>query len=228
MRISNGGTRYHSPQANRRKTFSKKLAQVTLQSIGDAVITTDAFGRIQYLNPVAESLIGCSEASARGLPLLEVLRIVDEITREPVQNPIEQALQSMGLLVLANHTVLINQNAQEITIEDSAAPIRNREGQIIGAVMVFHDVTENRKLRVSYPGRQPTMPLTELVNRQEFERRVEQALHLAKLDYQVHALCYLDLDHFKIVNDTCGHLAGDELLRQITTLLQRFGKTNSY
>ncbi|MEH1808301.1 diguanylate cyclase, partial [Nostoc sp.] len=183
---------------------------------GDAVITTDAFGRIQYLNPVAESLLGCSEASAQGLPLLEVLIIVDEITREPVQNPIEQALQSNRIVGLANHTVLINQNSQEITIEDSAAPIRNREGQIIGAVMVFHDVTQNHKLSRQLSWQATHDALTGLVNRQEFERRVEQALHFASLDYQVHALCYLDLDHFKIVNDTCGHLAGDELLRQIT------------
>ncbi|MBN3951100.1 MAG: EAL domain-containing protein [Nostoc sp. NMS7] len=198
----------------------KELAQVTLESIGDAVITTDAFGRIQYLNPVAESLIGCSKASAQGLPLLEVLRIVDETTREPVQNPIEQALQSNRIVGLANHTLLINQNNQEITIEDSAAPIRNREGQIIGAVMVFHDVTQNRKLSSQLSWQATHDALTGLVNRQEFERRVEQALRLASLDYQVHALCYLDLDHFKIVNDTCGHLAGDELLRQITALLQ--------
>lgn len=198
----------------------KELAQVTLQSIGDAVITTDAFGRIQYLNPVAESLIGCSEASAQGLPLLEVLRIVDETTREPVQNPIEQALQSNRIVGLANHTILINQNDQEIAIEDSAAPIRNREGQIIGAVMVFHDVTQNRKLSSQLSWQATHDALTRLVNRQEFERRVEEALRLASLDYQVHALCYLDLDHFKIVNDTCGHLAGDELLRQITALLQ--------
>ncbi|MEH1765865.1 EAL domain-containing protein [Nostoc sp.] len=198
----------------------KELAQVTLESIGDAVITTDAFGRIQYLNPVAESLIGCSEASAQGLPLLEVLRIVDETTGEPVQNPIEQALQSNRIVGLANHTILINQNTQEITIEDSAAPIRNREGQIIGAVMVFHDVTQNRKLSSQLSWQATHDALTGLVNRQEFERRVEEALRFAFLDYQVHALCYLDLDHFKIVNDTCGHLAGDELLRQITALLQ--------
>ncbi|MEH1912462.1 MAG: EAL domain-containing protein [Nostoc sp.] len=198
----------------------KELAQVTLQSIGDAVITTDAFGRIQYLNPVAESLIGCSEASAQGLPLLEVMIIVDETTREPVQNPIEQALQSNRIVGLANHTILINQNTQEIAIEDSAAPIRNREGQIIGAVMVFHDVTHSRKLSSQLSWQATHDALTRLVNRQEFERRVEEALRLASLDYQVHALCYLDLDHFKIVNDTCGHLAGDELLRQITALLQ--------
>ncbi|MEH1922907.1 MAG: EAL domain-containing protein [Nostoc sp.] len=198
----------------------KELAQVTLHSIGDAVITTDASGRIQYLNPVAESLIGCSEASAQGLLLLEVLTIVDETTGESVQNPIEQALQENRVVSLANHTVLINQNNQEIAIQDSAAPIRNREGQIIGAVMVFHDVTQNRKLSSQLSWQATHDALTGLVNRQEFERRVEEALRLACLDYQVHALCYLDLDHFKIVNDTCGHLAGDELLRQITALLQ--------
>ncbi|MDZ8264120.1 EAL domain-containing protein [Nostoc sp. ChiQUE01b] len=198
----------------------KELAQVTLQSIGDAVITTDAFGRIQYLNPVAESLLGCSQASAQGLPLVEVFRIVHETTLEPVQNPIERALQENQIVDLANHTILTARNAEEIAIEDSAAPIRNREGQIIGAVMVFHDVTQNRKLALQLSWQASHDALTGLVNRQEFERRVEQALHVAKLDYQVHALCYLDLDHFKIVNDTCGHLAGDELLRQITVLLQ--------
>ncbi len=198
----------------------KELAQVTLQSIGDAVITTDAFSRIQYLNPIAESLLGCSEASAQGLPLKEVLRIVHETTREVVQNPIEQALQENRIVSLANHTVLIADNNREIAIQDSAAPIRNREGQVIGAVMVFHDVTQNRQLSRQLSWQASHDALTGLVNRQEFERRVEQALHVAKLDYQVNALCYLDLDHFKIVNDTCGHLAGDELLRQITALLQ--------
>ncbi|MDZ8024261.1 MAG: EAL domain-containing protein [Nostoc sp. DedQUE11] len=198
----------------------KELAQVTLQSIGDAVITTDAFGRIQYLNPVAESLLGCSEASAQGVLLEEVFRIVHETTREKVKNPIEQALQENRIVSLASHTVLITESDQEIAIQDSAAPIRNREGQVIGAVMVFHDVTQNRKLSRQLSWQASHDALTGLVNRQEFERRVKQALRLASLNYQVHALCYLDLDHFKIVNDTCGHVAGDELLRQITVLLQ--------
>ncbi|MFN6525786.1 EAL domain-containing protein [Nostoc sp. ChiSLP03a] len=198
----------------------KELAQVTLQSIGDAVIATDAFGRIQYLNPVAGSLLGCSEASAQGMLLEEVFKIVHETTREKVQNPIQQALQENRIVNLANHTVLITENEREIAIEDSAAPIRNRQGQVIGAVMVFHDVTQNRQLSRQLSWQATHDPLTGLVNRQEFERRVEQALRLAKLDYQVHALCYLDLDRFKIVNDTCGHVAGDELLRQITVLLQ--------
>ncbi|MEH2144398.1 PAS domain S-box protein [Nostoc sp.] len=198
----------------------KELAQVTLQSIGDAVITTDADSRIEYLNPVAEFLTGWSEASAQGLPLVEVFRIVHEMTREPVQNPIEQALQENRIVELANHTVLLARNGQEIAIEDSAAPIRDREGRIIGAVMVFHDVTQTRTLSRQLSWQASHDPLTGLVNRREFERRVEQALYFTKLDFQTHALCYLDLDRFKIVNDTCGHAAGDELLRQITVLLQ--------
>ncbi|MEH2129495.1 MAG: EAL domain-containing protein [Nostoc sp.] len=198
----------------------KELAQVTLQSIGDAVLTTDALGKIQYLNPVAKSLLECSEVFAEGLLLEEVFGIVHETTREKVQNPIEQALQENRTVNLAKHTVLINQNNQEIAIQDSAAPIHNRDGQIIGGVMVFRDVTQNRNSSRQLSWQASHDALTGLVNRQEFEQRIEQALCVTKLDCQVHALCYLDLDHFKIVNDTCGHVAGDELLRQISFLLQ--------
>ncbi|MHC5863209.1 PAS domain S-box protein, partial [Nostoc sp.] len=196
----------------------KELAEVTLQSIGDAVLTTDAFGRIQSLNPVAKSLLGCSEASAEGLLLEEVFEIVHETTREVVQNPIEQALQSNRTVNLAKHTVLINQINQEIAIQDSASPIRNRQGEVIGGVMVFRDVTQNRELSRQLFWQATHDALTGLVNRHEFEQQIEQALCLAKLHSQVHALCFLDLDHFKVVNDTCGHLAGDELMRQITVL----------
>jgi diguanylate cyclase (GGDEF)-like protein/PAS domain S-box-containing protein len=198
----------------------KELAQVTLQSIGDAVITTDATGKIEYLNPVAESLTGWSESAAQGLPLVEVFRIVNETTRESVQNPIEEALRENRIVGLANHTVLMARNGQEIAIGDSAAPIRNREGQVIGAVMVFHDVTQTRALSRQLSWQASHDALTGLVNRREFERQVEQALRLAQLDFQTHALCYLDLDRFKIVNDSCGHAAGDELLCQVTLLLQ--------
>ena len=198
----------------------KELAQVALRSIGDAVITTDATGRIEYLNPVAEALTVWTQAEAQGCPVIEVFKIVHESTREPAQNPIEPALQERRIVGLVNHTVLIARQGQELAIEDSAAPIRDREGQIIGAVMVFHDVTHTRTLARQLTWQASHDALTGLVNRREFEQRVEQALNLAKLDHQVHALCYLDLDRFKIVNDTCGHVAGDELLRQITGLLQ--------
>ena len=208
-------------QTEARLFHEKELAQVTLRSIGDAVITTDATGRVEYLNPVAESLTRWTQSAAQGLPLVEVFRIVHETTREPVQNPVEEALQENKIVGLANHTVLIARNGHEIAIEDSAAPIHDREGQIIGAVMVFHDVTQTRTLSRQLTWQANHDALTGLVNRREFEGRVEQALTFAKLDSQVHALCYLDLDRFKIVNDTCGHVAGDELLRQVTTLLQK-------
>jgi diguanylate cyclase (GGDEF)-like protein/PAS domain S-box-containing protein len=198
----------------------KELAQVTLRSIGDAVITTDRVGRIEYLNPIAEALTGWTQAEAQGMPLAEVFRIVHESTREPVPSPIEAALRDNQIVALANHTVLIARHGQELAIEDSAAPIHDREGQTIGAVMVFHDVTQTRTLARQITWQASHDALTGLVNRREFERRVEQALLLAQADHQVHALCYLDLDRFKIVNDTCGHVAGDELLRQVTTLLQ--------
>ena len=207
-------------QTEARLFHEKELAQVTLRSIGDAVITTDATGSIQYLNPVAEALTGWTQAEAQGLPLIEVFKIVHESTREPVPSPIEAALRDNQIVALANHTVLIARQGQELAIEDSAAPIHDREGQTIGAVMVFHDVTQTRTLARQLTWQASHDALTGLVNRREFERRVEQALSLAQLDHQVHALCYLDLDHFKIVNDTCGHVAGDALLRQVTTLLQ--------
>ncbi|MBW4615870.1 MAG: PAS domain S-box protein [Desmonostoc vinosum HA7617-LM4] len=199
----------------------KELAQVTLHSIGDAVITTDAIGKIEYFNPIAENLTGWSQQEVRGLPLVEVFKIVNENTREPVENPVEKALQQGQIVELANHTILITRSGDETAIEDSASPIRDRNGQMIGAVMVFHDVTQNRTLSRQLSWQASHDALTELPNRREFEQRLAQALSFAKSDNQVHALCYLDLDRFKIINDTCGHTAGDELLRQITTLLQK-------
>jgi diguanylate cyclase (GGDEF)-like protein/PAS domain S-box-containing protein len=199
----------------------KELAQVTLNSIGDAVITTDACGLIQMLNPVAEGLTGWSHQEAQGLPVADVFKIVNEITREPVENPIVEVLQTGCIVGLANHTVLIARDGREIAIADSAAPIRSSDGQIFGAVMVFHDVSDMRSLTQELSWQASHDPLTNLVNRREFEQRLGQAVSSAKSYPQQHALCYLDLDQFKIVNDTCGHNAGDELLRQITVLLKK-------
>ncbi len=198
----------------------KELAQVTLDSIGDAVITTDATGKIKYLNPIAESLTGWSEEDAKGLPLTTVFKIVNETTRQTVENPVEKALREGQIVGLANHTVLMARDDREIAIDDSAAPIRDRHNRVVGAVMVFHDVTQSRDLsrQLSWQARHDS--LTGLVNRREFEQHLEKAISIARSENQTHALCYLDLDRFKIVNDTCGHVAGDELLRQVTTLLQ--------
>ncbi|MGL5084063.1 MAG: EAL domain-containing protein [Microcoleaceae cyanobacterium] len=198
----------------------KELAQVTLHSIGDAVITTDVRGNIEYLNPVAESLTGWSQLDAQGLPLTQVFRIINEDTRAVVENPVEQALRDGHVVGLANHTVLISRDEREIAIDDSAAPIRDRNGQVVGAVLVFHDVTQTRTLSRQLSWQAIHDPLTGLINRREFEQRLEQAISNARIHNQFHGLCYLDLDQFKIVNDTCGHGAGDELLCQVAILLE--------
>jgi diguanylate cyclase (GGDEF)-like protein/PAS domain S-box-containing protein len=196
----------------------KELAQVTLKSIGDAVITTNAVGKIQYLNPVAEGLTGWNQEEAQGFPLTDIFRIVNETTRESVENPVEEALREGCIVGLANHTVLLSRDGREIPINDSAAPIRANNGEVIGAVLVFHDVSDNRRLSRQLSWQASHDALTGLVNRPAFEICLEQATSSAKTQNLQHALCYLDLDQFKVVNDTCGHIAGDELLRQVAAL----------
>jgi len=199
----------------------KEKAQVTLQSIADAVITTDADGRIEYLNPVAEDLTGWESREAIGKTLGEVFSILNEATRELVENPVSRALREGHVIAVADHAVLVNRRGQEIAIQDSAAPIRDRSGMIIGAVMVFHDVSKERRLRRALAYQASHDALTGLINRREFENRLNEALLSARSDnHTTHALLYLDLDQFKVVNDTCGHQAGDRLLKQITGILQ--------
>ncbi|MDS4039673.1 MAG: EAL domain-containing protein [Candidatus Competibacter sp.] len=198
---------------------AKERAQVTLHSIGDAVITTDARGMVDYLNPVAEALAGWTTAEAQGRPLSEVFQIVNEQTRQPAPDPVAGCLREGKIVGLANHSILIGRHGQEYHIDDSAAPIRGRDGQVLGAVLVFHDVTENRQLARQLEYDATHDALTGLINRAEFERRLERALASARQYGARHALCYLDLDQFKVVNDTAGHAAGDELLRQINAIL---------
>ncbi|WP_242031992.1 bifunctional diguanylate cyclase/phosphodiesterase [Microcoleus sp. FACHB-672] len=198
----------------------KELAQITLHSICDAVITTNALGYITSLNPAAQRLTGWPAQDAIGKPVSEVFRLVHEITREPVDNPVEAALRGNRIGELANPTLLIAKDGTEFAIDESVAPILASAGQIIGAVLVFHDVTEERALARQLSWQASHDALTGLINRREFEQHLKRALLIAQTQNQQHALCYLDLDRFKIVNDTCGHVAGDELLRQISTLLQ--------
>lgn len=197
----------------------KERAQVTLDSIGDAVITTDQYGNVDYLNPVAEQLTGWRDKEAAKQPLGNVFQIINEQSRKPVPDPVERCLREGKAIGLANHTILIRRDGKEYAIDDSASPIRNREGQVIGVVLVFHDVTEARQLQrqMAYDASHDT--LTGLVNRREFEVRLERCLVSAKQRDLQHALCYLDLDQFKVVNDTVGHIAGDELLKQVSILL---------
>ena len=200
---------------------SKERAQVTLHSIADAVITTNASGEIDYLNPVAEQLTGWPAAEAKGKPLMDVFKIIHEITREPAENPIEQVLQVGCITEYTQHALLIARHGAEYSVEDSAAPIRNQADQIIGTVIVFHDVTKSRQLAQQLSWQASHDALTGLANRRQFEQVLAETLQDAQLGDHVHVLCYLDLDQFKVVNDTGGHIAGDELLRQVSRLLQR-------
>lgn len=197
----------------------KERAEVTLHSIGDAVITTDIHAQVEYLNPVAENLTGWNIKDAFGQPLERVFKVINEESRKPVLDPVARCLQEGRVIELANHSILIRRDGQEFSIDDSAAPIRNRKGEVIGAVLVFHDITEERRLTRQVAHDAMHDGLTGLVNRREFEKRLGRALNSAKERNLTHVLCYLDLDQFKIVNDTAGHVAGDELLRQLAELL---------
>jgi diguanylate cyclase (GGDEF)-like protein/PAS domain S-box-containing protein len=200
--------------------------QVTLHCIGDAVISTDNNGVVNYLNPVAEQLTGWTLIEAQGAAISDVFNIIRENTREPALNPVFRCIQEGVVLGLANHTLLIRRDGQEFAIEDSAAPIRKASGEIIGAVLVFHDVTAQRQLQGEIVFQARHDELTGLVNRSEFDAQLRQLLIDVKAFQNEHALCYLDLDQFKLVNDTCGHAAGDELLRQLSVLLHHKVRKN--
>jgi diguanylate cyclase (GGDEF)-like protein/PAS domain S-box-containing protein len=198
----------------------KERAQVTLQSIGDAVISTDADGRIEYINPVAESLTAWTLEEARGRPIIEVLRLVNEITREPLEDPLLCVLGGGEQSAPADHSVLVTRAGHEVAIQESAAPICDRQGRVIGAVIVFHDVTKERRLKRALSYQASHDALTGLINRREFDNRLHAAVLSAQRGEGSYALLYIDLDQFKVVNDTCGHQAGDRLLRDVTGLLQ--------
>ncbi|MEG3859055.1 EAL domain-containing protein [Microcoleus sp. herbarium12] len=198
----------------------KELAQVTLQSIGDAVITTDSDGCISTLNPVAEKLTGWSTWEAKGLPLAGVLRIVDETSRMPIENIAQIALYEGRIVDQGYNSLLIARSNCEFAIDHCVAPIHACNGKIVGAVVVFRDVTQVRTQARQLTWQATHDPLTQLVNRREFEYQLEHALHSAQGYCQEHVMLYLDLDRFKIVNDTSGHVAGDELLRQVSQLFK--------
>ena len=198
----------------------KESAQITLQSIGDGVITTDAKGVIDYLNPVAEALTGWRLEDSQGRAIEEIFRAFHEETCEPLENPLAVAIRRTRSIKSVRPMLLIRRDGNEIYVESTASPIRDGSGAVSGGVLVFHDVSEARELnrRLSYHASHDV--LTGLVNRREFENRMERALKSAKARETSYALCYLDLDQFKIVNDTCGHSAGDALLGQVGGLLK--------
>lgn len=215
-------TQQHELEVSRKDLFREKVrAEVTLHSIMDGVITINADSSIQFLNPVAERLIGLTLLQVKDQQLSDVVCLIHEDSGEHLPSPAEQCLKNSQVEVLKNHAALVRGDGKTILIEATASPMRNDEGELIGAVMVIQDVSQERKLsrQLSYQATHDM--LTGLYNRRMFEEKVEAALLNVKVENRHHALCYVDLDQFKIVNDTCGHMAGDELLRQLGEILRQ-------
>ncbi|HEY8521829.1 MAG TPA: EAL domain-containing protein [Gammaproteobacteria bacterium] len=200
----------------------KVQARITLESIGEGVITTDRAGVIDYMNEAAEQLIGTTRSVAIGKRLLDLIALVDEVDRSSLGDPVMKCLTERHRINLGRRAFLLSkQSEREFSTELTASPIRAPDGQIAGCVVIFHDVTEMRGLTREMSYQASHDALTGLVNRAEFERRLEAALKSARGEGMSHVVAYLDLDRFKIVNDTCGHIAGDNLLREIAALVRQ-------
>jgi diguanylate cyclase (GGDEF)-like protein/PAS domain S-box-containing protein len=199
----------------------KLQARVTLESIGEGIITTDTAGTIDYMNEAAEHLIGTSRGAAIGKRMMDLFALVDEIDRESLGDPVAQCLEERRRVSFGRRAFLLSKHSErEFSVELTASPIRGPEGEIAGCVTIFHDVSELRGLAREMSYQASHDALTGLVNRVEFERRLESALESARSDDTTHVVSYLDLDRFKIVNDSSGHVAGDDLLREISVLLK--------
>jgi diguanylate cyclase (GGDEF)-like protein/PAS domain S-box-containing protein len=168
---------------------------------------------------VAEKFLDCSETEVRKMELFNLCQIVDETNGRASLDLVRMCLER-GVVVMSKHNfLLIRRDGREFAVEHSAGPIRDRNGNVIGVVLALRDVSEMRNMarQLSYQATHDS--LTGLLNRHEFERRLEYGLQSAKDGNKQHVLCYLDLDQFKVVNDTCGHVAGDQMLMQIATLI---------
>ena len=198
----------------------QERAQVTLEAIGDGVVTTDVEGRIEYMNPAAERITNWDLTTAKGLLIEKVVKLKNELTGKEVDNPVYKCLREQISLNAPKSVILTRSDDVDISIENSAAPIKDHKQNIIGGVLIIRDVTEAKKLaeRISYQAQHDS--LTGLINRREFDTRLEKALKLSLKNNDRHSLLYVDLDQFKVVNDTCGHVAGDQLLCQLTTLFK--------
>jgi diguanylate cyclase (GGDEF)-like protein/PAS domain S-box-containing protein len=201
----------------------KERAEVTLHSIGDGVITADVEGYVRYMNPVAEKLTGHTLKAARCLVIEKIYHVVDEQTGSSLANPVRLCLADNAVTSGIVPAQLVSASGEIHSIEETASPIRDRDGNTVGAVLVVRDVTASREIarRLEYQATHDM--LTGLINRRQFERLVEHAIQDARSEGRTHAMCYMDLDQFKVVNDTCGHASGDQLLVELTRIIR--GKT---
>ncbi len=208
---------------------SKRQAQYTLESISEGVITTDNDGRIDYMNLAAEALIGTNRDDAARHRVGELFTLVDDADHRPLGDPVERCLAMRRRVNMGRRAVMISQETDaEHSVEITASPIRGAGNSISGAVVVFHDVSELRGLtrKMSYQATHD--PLTGLINRREFERRLDEAMDSAHSEEAVHILFYMDLDRFKAVNDSCGHQAGDNMLREVAILIKEHVRDSDF
>lgn len=196
-------------------SIEKERAEVTLRSITDIVVTVDIDENITYVNPAGETLLGVSNAEVSTAPFDEVFKIIDENSGKVIGDPLRQCFVSGDIIQLPEHSSLVARDDSLISIEASIAPMRSDTGDLIGAVMIVQDVSHTRRLtrQLSYHASHDL--LTGLYNRRKFEECLEELLIAVQEEDRHHSLLYMDLDNFKIVNDTCGHVAGDELLKQL-------------
>jgi diguanylate cyclase (GGDEF)-like protein/PAS domain S-box-containing protein len=197
----------------------RERAQITLNSIGDAVACTDALGRISYLNLAAERMTGWSLQEAAGRPMAEVLQFSDAATRQIIENPMALAIEHNRAVSLSLNCVLLRRDGLEIPIEDSAAPIHDRGGRTTGAVVVFRDVSVGRAMALQVRHSAEHDFLTGLPNRMLLHERIRQAIAQASRHGRKVAVLFLDLDGFKHINDSLGHPTGDKLLQSIAKRL---------
>jgi len=208
---------------------SKRQAQYTLESISEGVITTDHQGRIDYMNLAAEAMVGTNRDDASGHMTGELFSLIDEVDRRALGDPVERCLSIRRRVNMGRRALLVSRDGKhEHSVEVTASPIKGPGNRLSGTVVVIHDVSELRGLtrQMSYQAAHDA--LTGLINRREFERRLEEAMHAAQTKEAVHVLAYMDLDRFKAVNDSCGHIAGDNMLREVASLVKEQVRDSDY
>ncbi|MEO9080056.1 MAG: PAS domain S-box protein, partial [Rhodanobacter sp.] len=229
VRDEDGAPLYFVSQAQditQRKTFEdalhreRELAEVTLRSIGDAVITTDPQLLITSLNPIAEAMTGWSSDEAQGHPIEEVFQLFDASNGQSVVNPLRTAIEGNTIVDLVGKILLRHRHGFDTPVEDSSAPIHDHAGNVIGGVLVFHDVSETRSLALKMIHLTQHDTLTGLPNRSQLHNHISQALVFANRRQQRAALFYIDIANFKQINEQHGNAAGDRVLRAFVTQLQ--------